>query len=140
MWCHAFSPSLRRQKQADLHDFKASLDYRTNSRTARATSKTLSKTERKRMQSELSEVGGWNGVLAAAFLWPRHSSSMRGQMLARMPHPDGVTGRRWESQECQQLRQSQTTLGKVAHASLRHRLQPSLGSTVRPCLREGEKT
>lgn len=68
------SPSLRRQKQADLHDFKANLDYRTNSRTARATSKTLSKTERKRMERELSEVEVWNGVLAAAFLWQRHSS------------------------------------------------------------------
>lgn len=87
MWCHAFSPSLRRQKQADLHDFKASLYYKTNSRTARDTSKTLSKTERKRMQSEPSEVGGWNGVLAAAFLWQRHSSSMPGTDVSKDATP-----------------------------------------------------
>ena len=30
-------PALGRQRQADLHEFKASLDYRVSSRTSRAT-------------------------------------------------------------------------------------------------------
>jgi hypothetical protein len=32
-----FNPALRRKWQADLYEFKASLVYRTSSRTARAT-------------------------------------------------------------------------------------------------------
>jgi hypothetical protein len=32
-----FNPSIRRQRQEDLHEFEASLVYRASSRTARAT-------------------------------------------------------------------------------------------------------
>ena len=35
------SPALRRQRQGDLCEFQASLDYRVNSKTARATQRKL---------------------------------------------------------------------------------------------------
>ena len=35
-WCAHLIPALRRQRQADLWEFKASLVYRVSSRTARA--------------------------------------------------------------------------------------------------------
>ena len=37
MVVHAFNPTLRWQKQADLSGFKATLVYKSSSRTARAT-------------------------------------------------------------------------------------------------------
>ena len=43
---HTFNPTLRRQRQADLCEFEASLDYGESSRTARATwRKAVSKTK-----------------------------------------------------------------------------------------------
>jgi hypothetical protein len=35
-WHMPLIPALRRQRQTDLHEFEASLDYRASSRTARA--------------------------------------------------------------------------------------------------------
>jgi hypothetical protein len=46
-------PALRRQMQADLCEFKASLVYRVNSRTARATQRNLvSKKQNKTKQNK----------------------------------------------------------------------------------------
>ena len=35
-WCMPLIPDPRKQKQADIYEFKASLNYRVSSRTARA--------------------------------------------------------------------------------------------------------
>lgn len=65
----------------------------------------------------------------------------QGQGLARMSHPDGMTGRRWDSSGVPTVKaEAEMILGEIAHESLRHRLQTSLGSTVRSCLREGGNT
>jgi hypothetical protein len=36
-WCAPLIPALRRQKQADLCEFKTTMDYEASSRTVRAT-------------------------------------------------------------------------------------------------------
>ena len=55
-------PALRRQKQTDLCEFKASLVYKTNSRTVRASQTnpvSKRKTEKERRCNKLSQgVGG----------------------------------------------------------------------------------
>lgn len=56
---HTFNPSTRRQRQADLHEFKASLVYRAISRTAGATQRNpvLKKLTNKQITAIKSEVG-----------------------------------------------------------------------------------
>lgn len=102
------------------------------------TSKTLSKTEEENAE-RARRGGGMEWSVGSCF--PVAKAVCRGQGLARMPHPDGMTGRRWDSSGVPTIKaESEMILGQIAHESLGHRLQTSLGSTVRPCLREGENT
>ena len=54
-WCTPLIPALRSQRQVDLSEFKASLVYRVNSRTAKATQRNpISKTKQKETKQTLS--------------------------------------------------------------------------------------
>ena len=54
MVAHIYSRQVRRQKQADLREFKASLIYRLHSRTAKATQRNLV-SKNKKQASEMAQ-------------------------------------------------------------------------------------
>jgi hypothetical protein len=109
-WCTSLVPKLRRQTKVDLHGFKANLDYRVSSRTARTTqrkirlekpkpnqTKQTTTTTKTKLKSKTTLYNLNSGPTWPGSMWPglviyypcslRHLDTQRSVWYKKLPTP-----------------------------------------------------